>query len=331
LRAPGWVVERTRDPPQKIDGAPGAIRTPDLQIRRQVLLHLAHNLFEAIGDVQRAAVGLAADVEQHRVYPFGGDDVEDGFRAALHPGEVPDPNRMRTGNRHREVLDVCDGMQAAVHDGEVQRVVLLVHAGRGNEVVPGQLVGDLLEAEVRSLQPARVHDDVVLRRAPAHQVHARHARDAEEARLEVVTGNLPQLGDAALRTGEAHPDDRERGEGQPPDRRARGRRQRRTDLCKAAVHVKLRLDHVDVPVEEDADLRRTAPRRGADRDRTGDVLHRLFDGPRDGRHHLVGRHHAVVHEDDDAREIRLREYRRRHPERRVDPGAAEGNADESDG
>ncbi len=138
---------------------------------------------EVPGYVQRAAVRLAADVEQHSVHPFGGDYVENRFRAALDPGEVFDENRVIINDSHAEVLDVGDGMHSTVHHGKIKRVILLVHAGGDDEIVLGQCLDDLLKAEVRGLQAERVHDDMILRRAAAHQVHARHAGDAQKARL----------------------------------------------------------------------------------------------------------------------------------------------------
>jgi hypothetical protein len=38
-----------------------------------------------------------------------------------------------------------------------------------------------------------------------------------------------------------------------------------------------------------------------------DAIHSFFDGTCDGDQHLVDGHHAVVHADDDARKIRVRE------------------------
>ena len=71
-------------------------------------------------------------------------------------------------------------------------------------------------------------------------------------------------------------------------------------------------DHVRRPVEEHVDVRRTAAGGRTDVDRAGDVLHRLFDRPRDGGHHLVGRHDAVVDQDHDAGKVGLGKDRRGH-------------------
>jgi hypothetical protein len=103
------------------------------------------------------------------------------------------------------------------------------------------------------------------------------------------------------------------------------------DLRQPAQHIKLGLHHVHMPVEENVDFRRTPPCGRTDAHRSRDVLHGLFDGTRDGRHHFVGRHDAVVHQDDNTREIGLRENRRRHVQRREDSRQAQGRRDERDG
>ena len=74
-------------------------------------------------------------------------------------------------------------------------------------------------------------------------------------------------------------------------------RHRRIDILK-------RLDHVDVPVEEQVDFGRSAARNGTNLLNSGNAIDRLFDRPRDGHFHLLDRHYAVVHADDDARKIR---------------------------
>ncbi len=173
---------------------------------------------------------------------------------------------------------------------------------------------------------------MVLRHPAPDQVDAGNARDAKQARLDGVARHLPQFGlRPAGRAGQAQADDREGRERQAVDAGGGGGRQRRADLRQAAVDVQLGRLHLHAPVEEDVDLRRAAPGGRADGDHAGDVLHRLLDGAGDRRHHLVGGHHAVVDQDDDAREVGLREDRRRHRPRRERPGQAQGDGEEQDG
>ena len=76
-------------------------------------------------------------------------------------------------------------------------------------------------------------------------------------------------------------------------------------------------NHVHVPVEEQIDFRRAAAGDGAHRCKPGNAVDRFFDRTRDGDHHLVDRHHAVIDADDDAREIGRRENRDRNGERQI--------------
>ena len=146
-----------------------------------------------------------------------------------------------------------------------------------DQVVLGQGLGDLGQGQAGRLQPDGIDDDVVFGRAAADEVHAGDAGDPQEARLEVVAGRLPELGEVAAWAGQADADDREGGERQPVDLGLGRGRQRAADLGQPAEHVELGLDHVDLPVEEDVDLGRAAAGRRADRGDAGDVLHRLFD------------------------------------------------------
>ncbi len=89
-------------------------------------------------------------------------------------------------------------------------------------------------------------------------------------------------------------------------------RQGAADLRHAAEHVQFRLDHIRPPREEDIDFRRAATGGGPDIHRTGDVVHGFFNGPCDRGHHFIGRHDAVVHENDHAREVGFRKDGSRH-------------------
>ena len=68
------------------------------------------------------------------------------------------------------------------------------------------------------------------------------------------------------------------------------------------VHILQRLEHVHFPVEEQIDFRRAAAGDGAHRLQAGHAVDRLLNRTRDGDHHLVDGHHAVIHADQDARE-----------------------------
>ena len=100
---------------------------------------------ERVGDIQGAAVGLAADVEKDGVDPLGGYDVIDGFGASLDLGEVTDADWVTSGCGHRQCCNLVGILEAAVHDGQVEQMVFLVQSGRGHRVTGIEGVGDVGE------------------------------------------------------------------------------------------------------------------------------------------------------------------------------------------
>ena len=95
-------------------------------------------------------------------------------------------------------------------------------------------------------------------------------------------------------------------------------RQTALDARDRGVDQLQRLQHVDVPVEEQVDLRGSAAGHRSDVLEPGDGPDRLLDRPRDGDLHLLDRHHAVVDADDDAREIGRRKHGHREAQRFID-------------
>ena len=109
----------------------------------------------------------------------------------------------------------------------------------------------------------------------------------------------------------------------------RGRRQLGANARERRVHQLQRGHHVHVPVEEEVHFGRAATGDGADLLQSGHAVYRLFDGTRDGDHHLVDRHHPVVHADDDTRKIGGRKNRDRNGEGEIGSGHHQ-NEDEKD-
>ena len=108
----------------------------------------------------------------------------------------------------------------------------------------------------------------------------------------------------------------------------RRRWQRSPRLRKCRVHQLQRGHHVHVPVKEQVDFGGAA---------AGDRAHLLqpryavdgfFDRPRDGDHHLIGRHDAVVNANDDAGKICGRKDRDRDGERQVHSGHRQDEGEE---
>ena len=88
------------------------------------------------------------------------------------------------------------------------------------------------------------------------------------------------------------------------------------------------LEHVDVPVEEEADFGGAAAGGGADGDEAGDAVDGVFDGAGDGDFHLLDGHDAVVDADDDAGEVGLRKDGDGDAEGEVNAGDGEDGGEE---
>jgi hypothetical protein len=286
--------------------------------------------FQVLGDLQDAgAGGLGADIQQHRAAALGVDDVEDGLGSALDARDVGDAHGMALLHGDDEIFEVGGVLHAAIHEREVDGVVLHVEPGGPDEIVFFERGGDVGHREVGGGEFERIDDDVVFGGAATDEIDARDAGDAEEARLEIVAGEFPQFGEFAFRAGETDAENREGVKREPPDGGLGGLRQGGLELRNAVKDVELALDHVDLPVEEDVDLGAAATGGGAHLDDAGNVLHRLLDGARDGGHHLVGGHDAVVDEDDAAGKLRLGKNRGRHLERAEHAAETHGERDEN--
>ncbi len=106
-----------------------------VHVRRQILFQFTQYLLEFTGNIERAAIRLAAYVEQYGGAALGADHVEDRFRTALNTGEIAHTNRMTIHHCQRQVGDFRRRMHPSVHHREVQCVVLLVHAGGFENIV----------------------------------------------------------------------------------------------------------------------------------------------------------------------------------------------------
>ncbi len=93
-----------------------------------------------------------------------------------------------------------------------------------------------------------------------------------------------------------------------------GRRQLTGDFGQRRIDKLERLKHVDLPVEEQINLRGPAAGDGTDGFQPLHAVDRLLYRTRDRDHHLIDGHHAVVNADHDARKIRGRKNRNRNIE-----------------
>ena len=97
-------------------------------------------------------------------------------------------------------------------------------------------------------------------------------------------------------------------EGQPVGSNRGRRRKLRLNAGNGCIDVLQGLEHVHVPAEIEIDFRRAAAGNGAYGQQPGNAIDRFFERARDGDHHLIDRHHAVVHADQYPREVGLGKY-----------------------
>ena len=110
----------------------------------------------------------------------------------------------------------------------------------------------------------------------------------------------------------------------------RGGRQLRLHARQRGVDALQRLEHVDLPGEEQIDFRGSAAGDRPDVLEPLHAVHRLLDRPRDGHLHLIDRRDAVVDADDDAREVDFGEDGDRNRRREVDADGDQREDDEDD-
>ena len=153
----------------------------------------AHFLLELVDDIERAAVGLAADHDQDRIrLAVGGDDRWTGRLG----GRGDRTARRNRGNAdadailihgHDEILDLrrC---RARGHRPASDRACPFLRAARRTR--PGCFSSarrrPAVSARLLAASFKRIGDDVKFRLPPADQIDPRHARDAQEPRLDDV-------------------------------------------------------------------------------------------------------------------------------------------------
>src|SRR5262249_54079742 len=91
-----------------------------------------------------------------------------------------------------------------------------------------------------------------------------------------------------------------------------------------------RVEHVYVPVEEEAYFRRAAAGDRTDRLQARNAVDRLFDRSSNRDLHLLDRHYAVIDADDDSWKVRLWEDGDGHLKGEIDAGKRQGYGEEID-
>ncbi len=204
-------------------------------------------------------------------------------------------------------------------------------SGRVDEIGAAYCVKQVRNCYVRGQQFRGIGSDVKLRLLTALHNDGGDAIHAIEPGLQIVGRHGPQLSLGNGVGGEAVPDDGEAGESQTVSLDHRCRRQRSADFGQGRIHELQRGHHVHMPVEEQVDLGGAAAGNRTHLLQAGYAVDRLLDGPRDGHHHLVDGHHAVVHADDDAGKVGGGKHRDGNGEGHVNAGQRQDHDQKDDG
>src|SRR6185312_12349185 len=180
------------------------------------------------------------------------------------------------------------------------------------------------------LHQRQIWSDMKFRHLAALHHHCAHPRNPVKRRLQLVGGQLPQLGLGHGIRRETVTEDRKGSECEPVGGYAGGGGKLLLHLRQLLVNQQQSLDHVCVPGKEQIDFRRSAAGDGAHRDQTGHGVHRFLDGPRDGDLHLLDGRDSVIDADDDARKVRLWKDGDGNLEREVNAGNGECDGKEDD-
>ncbi len=169
----------------------------EVDARGKLLAQLIELGGDPIGNSDRVAGGLARNVEQHRRLSVGRDHGVDGHGRALDLRDIADAHRSAVGGGlDDEVAQAVEVMHLAAHQREDQLMVLLVEAGRVDDVGRVDGVGEVEDGDAGGLQLGEVGDDVELGNSAALHRNRAHAVDAIERRLQIIGGDLPQAASA---------------------------------------------------------------------------------------------------------------------------------------
>jgi hypothetical protein len=122
----------------------------------------------------------------------------------------------------------------------------------------------------------------------------------------------------------------EGGEGEAVDGDLRGGGEGLLDAGDGGIDQLEGLEHVDVPVEKEADFGGAAAGDGANGDEAGDAVDGVFDGASDSDFHLLDGHDAVVDADDDPGKVGLRKNGDGDAEGEVNAGHREDGREKED-
>ena len=187
-------------------------------------------------------------------------------------------------------------------------MILLQKAGRVDKICAAHGIEYVGDGDARGQQLCGIGHDLELRLLTTLHDHRGNPVQTIKARLHLVGSHFPEPGLRRAVRGDAVGNDGKRREGQPVGPNHGGWRKLRLNSGNGCIDVLQGLEHVDVPAEIEVDFRRAAAGHGAYGQQAGNAVDRFFERARNGDHHLIDGHHAVVNANQYPREVRLGKY-----------------------
>ena len=190
---------------------------------RANLLDLGVNF---VGDVKGVAVRLAMHAEQDGGFAVGGDHGVDGSDGRRNLGNIAETNgNARCRGLHHNLADLLWRSNLAADEAEDQLMIVLDQAGGVDEVRAANGVENVVDGDAGREEARRFGRYLEFRDAATLNENGGNAIEPVYARLEVVSGDFPEL---ILRNrvgGQAIAKDWERGKGEAVRFDLGGRRQ----------------------------------------------------------------------------------------------------------
>ncbi len=262
---------------------------------------------DAADDRGRARTGQACD--RDRDHFAGGTPHEDVRIGAAFDdlGDRGERDRAGRAGGDRDATDRVEVGRLRV-DHDRQRLVLVEHAARGDELVGrGQLRGELARRDVQRGQLRRIDQDLDFAHAATLELDAADTDDAYERGPYDALRDLAQSRRFDVRTLRRRQVERDHGHRRRQHALDTGRRAvRHLDLIDRAAARVLDLQRIGLVGELQRQLGRTADRSRTHVMHAGHHGERFFERPRDTRLDELWRELAGVRDHDDTRKRHLR-------------------------
>ena len=290
----------------------------DLESRRQRVLQIDQPLLDAGDDRQRRGRSVLEHLQQHRTIAVDMDDV--GLRriAVAHLRDVAHVDHRPVDRLDRQVAEFVELRGRVV---ELHRIFVgadLLGAGRRDQVLGGERVGDVLSRQASGLQGGGIEVDLDLAQLAAERVGDRRARHGDERGAHLVDADVgqPLFGEAFARQRHQH-DRHGRGVVIEDQRRRRAGRHRFDQGLRDRGDLGVGGADVDVGLKEDLDDAEAVVGIGLDMlDVVDGGRQRALERRRDAPRHLIGRQAGILPDDADHRNADVGEDVGRRPQRR---------------